>query len=45
MLFAFRRLIADPIAVVLTVREGESSLIDGADLPTMRLRAWTGPRE
>ena len=31
-LFAFRRLVADPIAVVLTVREGESSLIDGADL-------------
>ena len=37
-LFAFRRLVADPIAVVLAVREGESSLLDGADLPTMRIR-------
>jgi len=37
LLFAFRRLIADPVAVVLTVREGESSLLDGADLATMRL--------
>jgi DNA-binding CsgD family transcriptional regulator len=37
-LFAFRRLVADPIAVVLAVREGESSLLDGADLPTMRLQ-------
>ncbi len=38
MLFAFRRLIADPVAVVLTVREGESSLLDGADLTTLQLR-------
>ncbi|MGH3303451.1 MAG: AAA family ATPase [Streptosporangiaceae bacterium] len=38
MLFAFRRLIADPVAVVLTVREGESSLLDGADLATLQLR-------
>jgi DNA-binding CsgD family transcriptional regulator len=38
MLFAFRRLFADPVAVVLTVREGESSLLDGADLPTLQLR-------
>jgi len=37
-LFAFRRLVADPIAVILTVREGESSLLDGADLPAMRLQ-------
>jgi DNA-binding CsgD family transcriptional regulator len=37
-LFAFRRLLADPIAVVLAVREGEPSLLDGADLPTMRLQ-------
>ena len=37
-LFAFRRLVADPIAVVLTVREGESSLLDGADLATFRLQ-------
>jgi DNA-binding CsgD family transcriptional regulator len=37
-LFAFRRLVADAIAVVLAVREGESSLLDGADLATLRLR-------
>jgi DNA-binding CsgD family transcriptional regulator len=35
LLFAFRRLLAEPIAVVLTVREGEPSLLDGADLPTL----------
>ena len=38
LLFAFRRLIADPIAVVLTVRAGEPSLLDGADLATLRLK-------
>lgn len=38
MLFAFRRLLADPVAVVLTVRDGESSLLDGADLATLQLR-------
>jgi DNA-binding CsgD family transcriptional regulator len=37
LLFAFRRLVADPIAVVVSVREGEASLLDGADLPQMRL--------
>ena len=37
LLFAFRRLIADPIAVVLSVRDGEPSLLDGADLPRIRL--------
>src|ERR1700689_3881169 len=37
MLFAFRRLVADPVAVVLSVREGEPSLLDGADVPTLRL--------
>jgi DNA-binding CsgD family transcriptional regulator len=37
MLFAFRRLVADPVAVVLTARQGEPSLLDGADLPTLRL--------
>ena len=36
--FAFRRLLADPVAVVLTVRHGESSLLDGADLQTVQLR-------
>ncbi len=37
LLFAFRRLLAEPIAVVLTAREGEPSLLDGSDLPTLRL--------
>ena len=37
LLFAVRRLVADPIAVVITVRDEEPSLLDGADLPTMRL--------
>jgi DNA-binding CsgD family transcriptional regulator len=37
LLFAFRRLDADPVAVVLVVRQGEPSLLDGADLPTLRL--------
>jgi DNA-binding CsgD family transcriptional regulator len=32
LLFAARRLIADRVAIVLTVREGEPSLLDGADL-------------
>ena len=37
LLFAARRLLADPIALVLAVREGEPSLLDGADLRTLRL--------
>ena len=37
LLFAFRRLVADPIAVLIAVREGETSLLDGADLPTLRV--------
>ena len=37
LLFAFRRLVADPVAVVLAMRQGEPSLLDGADLPTLRL--------
>jgi predicted ATPase len=37
LLFAFRRLLADPVAVVLAVRQGEPSLLDGAGLPTVRL--------
>jgi DNA-binding CsgD family transcriptional regulator len=37
LLFAVRRLVADPIAVILAVREGEPSLLDGADLPVLRL--------
>jgi DNA-binding CsgD family transcriptional regulator len=37
LLFAFRRLLADPIAVVVGAREGEASLLDGADLRTVHL--------
>jgi hypothetical protein len=37
LLFAIRRLLADPIAVLIAVREGEESLLDGADLPTLRI--------
>ena len=37
LLFAFRRLVADPVAVVLAMRQGEPSLLDGADLPALRL--------
>jgi DNA-binding CsgD family transcriptional regulator len=37
LLFAFRRLVADPVAVILAVRQGEPSLLDGADLPALRL--------
>src|SRR5262249_333941 len=42
--FAFRRLMADPIAVLVAVREGEPSLLDGADLPALHL-AGPGPGE
>jgi DNA-binding CsgD family transcriptional regulator len=41
LLFAFRRLVADPIAVLIAVREGDPSLLDGADLPTVRLGGLT----
>ena len=37
LLFAIRRLLADPVAVVLAVREGHASLLDGADLPTLEV--------
>ncbi len=37
LLFAIRRLVADPIAVLLGVREDEPSLLDGADLETLVL--------
>jgi DNA-binding CsgD family transcriptional regulator len=37
MRFAVRRLVADPIAVLIAVREGEPSLLDGADLRTIRI--------
>ena len=41
LLFAFRRLVADPIAVLIAVREGEPSMLDGADLPTLRIGGLT----
>ncbi len=37
LLFAARRLLADPIALVLTVREGQPSLLDGTDMRTLRI--------
>jgi DNA-binding CsgD family transcriptional regulator len=37
LLFAVRRLLADPIAVILTVRDGEPSFVDGADLSMLHL--------
>ncbi len=37
LLFALRRLLGDPIGVVLAARDGEPSLLDGAALPTLRL--------
>ena len=37
LLFAARRLLADPIALVFAVREGEPSLLDGADLRVLRV--------
>jgi DNA-binding CsgD family transcriptional regulator len=33
--------VADPIAVLLAAREGEPSLLDGADLPSLRLAGLT----
>jgi hypothetical protein len=37
LLFAVRRLIADPIAVLVSARADEPSLLDDADLPTLRV--------
>jgi DNA-binding CsgD family transcriptional regulator len=37
LLFAARRLLADPIAVILAAREGEPSLLDGADIRVLRV--------
>src|SRR3954447_16046225 len=37
LLFAARRLVADPIGLILTVREGEPSLLDGSDLRVVRV--------
>jgi DNA-binding CsgD family transcriptional regulator len=41
LLFAFRRLVADPIAVFVAARDGEPSLLDGADLPVHRMSGLT----
>jgi DNA-binding CsgD family transcriptional regulator len=37
LLFAIRRLVAETIAVVLSVRDGQRSLLDGADLRVVRV--------
>jgi DNA-binding CsgD family transcriptional regulator len=42
LLFAFRRLMADPIAVLIAVREGDPSLLDGAGLPELRIGGLAG---
>jgi DNA-binding CsgD family transcriptional regulator len=41
LLFAFRRLVADPIAVFVACREGAPSLLDGTDLPVLRIGSLT----
>ncbi len=41
LLFAFRRLVADPIAVFVSCRADEPSLLDGADLPTLAIGGLT----
>ena len=41
LLFAFRRLVADPVAVLIAVREGEPSLLDGAGLPVLQIGGLT----
>lgn len=43
LLFAFRRLLADPVAVLVAVREGESSLLGSGDLPVLCLRGLDHP--
>jgi DNA-binding CsgD family transcriptional regulator len=37
MSFAFRRLLADPVAVILASRAGEPSFLDGSDIRQLRL--------
>jgi DNA-binding CsgD family transcriptional regulator len=37
LLFAVRRLVADPIGVILAARDTEPSLLDGADLPSLHV--------
>jgi DNA-binding CsgD family transcriptional regulator len=38
LLFAMRRLVADPIAVIVAVRQDEPSFVDDAHLPTLHVR-------
>ena len=35
--FALRRLLAEPLVAVLAVREGETSLLDDANLPALHI--------
>ncbi len=37
LVFAVRRLLADPVAVILATRDGAPSPLDGAGLPTLRV--------
>jgi DNA-binding CsgD family transcriptional regulator len=41
LVFAVRRLLADPIAVLMAVREGEPSLLDGMGLAELRVTGLT----
>ena len=41
LLFAIRRLVADPVAVLITVRAGEPSLLSGADVAVLALAGLT----
>jgi DNA-binding CsgD family transcriptional regulator len=41
LLFSFRRLVADPIAVFIACRADEPSLLDGASLPTVSIKGLT----
>ena len=41
--FAARRLVADPIALVLAAREGEASLLDGSDLRVLQVAGLARP--
>ena len=41
LLFAFRRLLADPIAVLIALRDGEPSVLARADLPTRHVNGLT----
>jgi len=41
LLFAFRRLLADPVAVLIAVREGEPSVLARADLSALHVNGLT----